>query len=244
MNIGYSFLLTTLSGFSTLLGMAVILFKFKNINKIIVSSLSFASGVMICVSILDLLPESLKLFNEDFNIFVSILLFLIFLIIGMITTLTINKLLPENDNLYKVGIISMLAIILHNIPEGILTLITSMVNKKLGLSLAFSLAMHNIPEGISISVPIYYSTKSKGKAFLYTFVSAISEPFGAVIAYLFLRNIVNSLFIGILFSLVTGIMIYISIFELIPQAKKYNENKLLYTFFVIGILFMLISLSI
>ena len=241
MDTSYSFLITTFAGLSTLIGTILIFFKFKNPNKIIVSSLSFASGIMFTISLLDLLSESLKLFNKKYTFLISLNLFLIFFILGVILSKLINKLVPEKDGLYKVGIISMIAIIIHNIPEGILTFVTSSVNKKLGLSLAFAIAMHNIPEGISISIPIYYSTKSFKKAFLYTFVSAISEPFGALIAYLFLQNLINNTFIAILLSIVSGIMIYISIFELLPQAKKYNEDKLLYLFFIIGVIFMTIN---
>ena len=92
----------------------------------------------------------------------------------------------NKENLYRVGIISMLAIILHNIPEGIATFISTTKDTSLGISLATSIAFHNIPEGISISIPIYYSTKSKTKAILYTFISALSEQIGAILTYLFL----------------------------------------------------------
>ena len=110
--------------------------------------------------------------------------------------MAVDKYLPEtkeNTKLYRVGIISMLAIILHNIPEGIATFMASSMDKTLGISLAIAIAMHNLPEGISIAVPIYYSTNKKSKAFIYTFISAISEPFGALIAFIFLKNFVNDI---------------------------------------------------
>ena len=147
----------------------------------------------------------------------------------------------KDKGLYKVGFISMIAIILHNIPEGIATFIATSSDITLGISLAIAIAMHNIPEGISISVPIYYSTNSRSKALLYTGVSALSEPFGAILAYLFLRNIMNDIILGILFSLIAGIMLQISFCELIPTASKYNYKKYFYLFFVIGIIFMLIK---
>lgn len=99
--------------------------------------------------------------------------------------------------------------------------------------------MHNIPEGISISIPIYYSTGSKKKAIMYTLISAISEPFGALIAFLFLKNIMNDIIMGILFSAIAGIMLQIGFCELIPTAKKYENKKILIVSFVIGIVFML-----
>ena len=97
-----------------------------------------------------------------------------------------------------------------------------------------------MPEGISIGIPIYYATGSKFKAFLYTFISALSEPFGALITYLFLYHFISDTILGLLFSFIAGIMLQISICELIPASKKYNLNKMHYVFFIIGILVMLI----
>lgn len=242
MDIAYSFFITSFAGLSTMIGTLIIFFKNKNQNKIITASLSFAAGVMICVSLLDLIPESIELLTHTFKNFVSIIIFMIFFCIGVITSMTIDRYMPESkqheSKLFRVGLISMLAIVIHNIPEGIATFMASNMDKSLGISLAVAIAMHNIPEGISITVPIYYSTKSKKKSFLYTFISAISEPFGALIAFLFLKNFVNDIFMGILFSLIAGIMIHISLYELLPTSKKYNEIKITILFFIIGIIFM------
>lgn len=138
----------------------------------------------------------------------------------------------------------MVGIIIHNIPEGILTYITYSIDQKLGITLGIAIALHNIPEGITIAVPIYYSTKSRLKVFIYSLISALAEPLGAVLSYVFLKNIINNMMIGIMLSLVSGIMIYISIFELVKEAKKYNEDKLLNLFFIIGFLFMFFILQI
>ncbi len=118
----------------------------------------------------------------------------------------------------------------------------SNMDKSLGISLAIAIAMHNIPEGISISVPIYYSTNKKSKSLLYTFISGISEPLGALLAFLFLQNFVNDIFMGLLFSFIAGIMTHISFYELLPTSRKYNENKLSSIFFIIGIVFMFINI--
>ena len=244
MNISYSFFLTIFAGFSTLIGSLLIFIKFKNIKKVIISSLSFASGVMMSISIFDLFPESIKLFKLNYNLFISILLFLIFFLLGSLIILFINKKTPKNNDLYRIGIISMVGIMLHNIPEGILTFISSSVDKKLGLSMAIAISMHNIPEGISISIPIYYSSKSKFNAIILCLISALSEVFGAFITYLFLYDYINDIFIAILLSIVCGIMSYISIFELIPEVLSYKNKKLFLIFFLIGVLFMLINLII
>lgn len=245
MNTSYSFLITSLAGLSTLLGTIVIFFSKKDSNKIIVSSLSFAAGVMLCVSLLDLVPESLELLTSKYSNVASILFFGIFLSIGVLVSMFIDRKMPDNNKsnskLFRVGIISMLAIILHNIPEGIATFMASSMNAKLGISLALAIAMHNIPEGISISVPIYYSTGSKKKSFLYTFISAISEPFGALIAFLFLRHFITDSFMGMLFAFIAGIMTHISLYELLPEAKSYNDKKRSSIFFIIGMVFMTIN---
>ena len=242
-SISMAFLLTTLAGFSTMLGVIPILFKIKNKDNIIISSLSFASGVMLCVSITDLIPESIIMLKNYFNGISVVLLSFVFIVLGIITSSLIDKYLPtkSNDNLYKVGIISMLAIILHNIPEGIITFISTTKDTSLGVSLATSIALHNIPEGISISIPIFYSTKSKFKALFYTFLSALSEPLGAIITYFFLLSYINNILLGLLFSFIECIMIQISLTELLKEAISYNKPILTKTFFLIGIIFMLLK---
>lgn len=243
-----AFVLTFIAGFSTMLGTIFIFIKSRNHDKIILSSLAFAAGVMITVSITDLVPESISLLNDNLKGTSTIIISFLSVILGVIISMLIDYYLPDKPSynvkdkgLYKVGFISMIAIILHNIPEGIATFIATSSDITLGISLAIAIAMHNIPEGISISVPIYYSTNSRSKALLYTGVSALSEPFGAILAYLFLRNIMNDIILGILFSLIAGIMLQISFCELIPTASKYNYKKYFYLFFVIGIIFMLIK---
>ena len=245
----FCFILTIFAGFSTLVGALAIFIKNKNQNKIILSSLAFASGVMITVSIIDLIPESIFLLVSNFSNINTILLCLLGIIFGIVLSMLIDYYLPDkpitiskDKSLFKVGIISMIAIILHNIPEGIATFVTSSNDIKLGISLAVAITMHNIPEGICISVPIYCSTGSKKKAFMYTFISAVSEPFGALITYLFLKNIINDIILGILFAVIAGIMLQISFCELLPTAKKYKNNKYLIIFFVLGMLFMLLNL--
>lgn len=238
-----SFLLTIIAGLSTLIGSIVIFLNKKNKDKIIISSLSFASAVMLFISITDLIPESYNMFKNLFRLFPLIILILININIGIILSFYIKKYIPENnnDNLYKVGLISMFAIIIHNMPEGMATFMASNTNISLGISLTIAIALHNIPEGISIAVPIYYSTNSKLKAILYTFLSGLSEVFGAIITYLFLKPFINDYIMGILFSVIAGIMMHISIFELLPTSLNYKNKKLTKIFFILGIIFVLFS---
>ncbi len=243
--INMAFLLTIIAGLSTLIGTIPIFIRIKNIDKFIAASLSFASGVMICVSITDLLPETINMLKKYYNGITVITLTFISLMIGI----TLSSFLEKNisttktkkHSLYKVGIISMIAIIMHNIPEGIATFITTTTHKSLGISLSLAIAFHNIPEGITIAIPIYYSTNNKTKAFTYTLISALSEPIGALLAYLFLLPYINNILLGIIFAIIAGLMIQISTKELLPTSINYNYTKTTKIFFIIGIIFMLLK---
>ena len=240
----YPFILTTLAGFATLLGTLPIFVKIKDKNKIISAACAFASGVMICVSIIDLVPESLRYLRINYNGTILIIISFISILIGIITSLFLEKIVDnvsDNNNLFKIGILSMIVIILHNIPEGIVTFIVSNKNIMLGVSICIAIALHNIPEGISIAVPIYYSTGSKFRAIFYTFISAMSELLGAIITSLFLAKYINDFILGLILSFTAGIMMQISFNKLLPTGNNYNQ-KLAKTFFIVGFIFMLISL--
>ena len=248
-NTVFAFVLTIIAGFSTMIGSLLIFIKKKNHDKIVISSLSFAAGVMITVSITDLVPESMVLLRSNLQDINIVLISFLSVILGIVISMLIDYYLPDNpskqvsnSSLFRVGLISMVAIILHNIPEGIATFVATKSDINLGITLAIAIAMHNIPEGISISIPIYYATKSKKTALLYTFISAMSEPFGALLAFIFLKNFINDVLLGILFSIIAGIMLQISFCELLPSVKKYKDNNLIkITFFIIGIIFMLLK---
>jgi len=237
------FLLTTIAGLSTMIGTLLIFVSKKKSDYIILGSLSFAAAVMMTVSFTDLIPESFSMLSLTFKTFPTILILLIFINIGIIISFTIDKYLPDtsSDGLYRVGLISMLAIILHNIPEGIATFMAGNTDLSLGITLTVAIALHNIPEGISISVPIYFATGSKFKALFYTFISGLSELVGAVITYLFLKPFINDSFMGCLFAVIAGIMLHISFYELIPTSLKYKKGSVTLFFFIVGVIFMLIS---
>lgn len=235
----YPFIISFLSGLSTLIGYFSIYIK-KDKNKIIKNSLALASGVMLCVSIIELIPEGIKLLNKSNDTYI---IGIISITIGMLLPIIINKVIKE-EGLYKLGIISSIAIIMHNIPEGIITYLTSVKSINLGINIALAIAMHNIPEGITIAVPIYYGTKNKKKAFKIVLISALSEPIGALLAHILLRKMITDKTIGIILLLVAGIMSYLSIVELLPKALKYKEKKKTIIFFIIGIIIMYLSVKI
>ncbi len=244
----YAFFLSFLAGLSTLLGTIPIFFKIKNKQRLIASALAFAAGVMICVSFTDLIPEANSLLQSIFKPFPAILFLLIFFSIGVIFSMLIDKFFPAkedhhitNQKLYHIGIVSMLAIILHNLPEGIATFLSTSENRSLGLALTLAIALHNIPEGISISIPVYYATGSKIRAFSYTLISGLSEPLGAIFAYLFLSPFINDFIMSILFCFIAGIMIHISVYELLKESKSYHYPFYTIFFFIFGFIFMLTS---
>jgi len=240
----YPLILTSLAGLATLIGIIPIFIKIKNKDYIIASACAFASGVMICISIFDLIPESIRYLSNNFNSFFVILLCFVFMIVGIILSMILDYYIDKiskNGTLFKVGILSMIAIILHNIPEGIVTFIVNNKNIMLGISMCIAIALHNIPEGISIAVPIYYSTKSKKKAILYTLLAGLSEPIGAILTGLFLVNYVNDIVLGLLFAFIAGVMIQISTGKLLPTGNGYNK-KMSLIFFILGFIVMLFSL--
>lgn len=243
-----AFVITTLAGLSTLIGMIPVLFPIKNKDKLITFALAFSAGVMLTVSLIDLIPESIHYLQVSNKIFPSILFCLIFITLGILFSSFIDKEMEDekkySSKLYKLGIISMLAIMMHNIPEGIATFISYQKNASLGLTLAISIALHNIPEGISIAIPIFYATKNKKKAFLYTFISALSEPLGAILAYLFLSKFVTPMIMGLLLSAIAGIMIHISCYELLPNAKNYRDQKTVIKAFLLGAFIMFLCIKV
>ncbi|WP_319203236.1 zinc transporter ZupT [uncultured Ilyobacter sp.] len=148
----------------------------------------------------------------------------------------------KSGSLYRMGIFSALAIGIHNFPEGLATFASAIKDPTLGVSIAVAIAIHNIPEGIAVSVPIYYATGDKKKAFFYSFLSGLSEPIGALVGYVLLFRYFNDFVFGILFAGVAGIMVFISLDELLPAAQRYGEHHLSIYGLVSGMAVMAVSL--
>ena len=144
----------------------------------------------------------------------------------------------SSNYLYRLGIVTVIALIFHNIPEGITTFLSSSHDLSLGVTLSLGIALHNIPEGISVAVPIYFATGNRKKAIVFTFISGFSEMIGAVLAYLFLAPFITNFVLGIILSMAAGIMIHISIYELLPSSFKYPLNAKVLLFFLIGFFVM------
>lgn len=238
-----AFLLTSLAGISTIIGFLFIYIK-KDKNSIIANSLGFATGVMATVSITDLIPNALLSIIKENSMSYTFIFIIMGFIVGIILSSIVDQKVEKSSKnglkLYKLGIITMLVIVLHNIPEGIVTFITANNNIKLGITLSIAIALHNIPEGISISIPIYYSTNSKFKAFIYTFISAISEPIGALLAYTFLSKYIGDTILGIIYAIIAGMMVNIAVNELYKEAISYNKKSAI-KYIIYGSILMIIN---
>lgn len=258
----FAFLLTLLAGLSTGIGSFIGLFSKKFNPKFLTISLGFSAGVMLYVSMIEIFQKAKKAlisgFGEQIGYAITVAsffggIFLIALIDKLIpsyenphefeTDIKIEK-LPDDDKskLLKMGLFTALAIAIHNFPEGIATFMSALTQKSLGISIAVAIAIHNIPEGLSVSAPIYYATKSKKKAFWLSFLSGLAEPLGAVVGYFLLRQILNDTTFGIVFASVSGIMVYISIDELLPAAEEYGEHHYTIGGVIVGMIVMAISL--
>lgn len=229
-------LLSAAAGFATLLGALIILITKKKSEKLVTVSLGFAAGVMISVSFTDLLPNANTMLAETVGEKWGVLLGVIFLAVGILLAAGLDHFVPHQEydeatgeaphnNLFRVGVVSTLAIGLHNFPEGIATFMAGYNDMALGVSIAVAIALHNIPEGISVAMPIYFATGSKKRAFQYTFLSGVAEPIGALLAFLILRPFIRPAVLGALFGIVTGIMLYIAIEELIPSSRQYGHDR-------------------
>lgn len=239
--ITFSFLITILAGFSTLFGI-IPCYLNKTRESIISKSLAFSSGVMLTISLFSLIPESIELLAKYNYIFIFLIVF-IFVVIGILFSSFIDQKIENmftNNKLYKLGLISVIALALHNIPEGITTFLSTNSNMSLGITLSIAIALHNIPEGISIAVPIFFATGSHKRAFFYTLLSGFSEFLGAVLAYLFIAKYMNNFILSLILGITAGIMIHISIYELLPNSLKYKNKKETVVTFLLGVLIMIL----
>ena len=154
----------------------------------------------------------------------------------------VPELAAKFKKLYRMGLFTALAIGIHNFPEGLATFVSALKDTRLGIAIAVAIAIHNIPEGVAVSIPIFYATGSRRKAFVYSFLSGVAEPAGAIIGYVIFFAFLNNVVFGILFAGVAGIMVFISFDELLPTAREYGEHHLSIYGLVAGMMVMALSL--
>lgn len=237
-------LLSFFAGLSTTLGSIIAFFVKKPSKSFLSFILGFSAGVMIMVSFVELLDkaiENIGLIFASIAFFVGIIL-IYFLDISIPHAYKSEKAEIKSKKLFRLGILVAIGIALHNFPEGFAVLAGSLSSIKTGILLAIAIAIHNIPEGISVSVPIYYATKSKRQAFLFSFLSGIFEPIGAIIGILILLPFLNELLISLSLAFVAGVMVYISFDELLPAAHQYGREHTAGLGVILGMLVMVVSL--
>lgn len=240
MNNLYPIIITSIAGLATVLGNILLFINIKYKDKLLSFSLGLSFIVMFLISLIELLPEGIKLVFYDFSISRIFISSLILLLIGYLIVIFIDKNIDNDDALYKVGVLSMISLLIHNIPEGIICAISSSTNIELGLKMSFIILIHNIPEGICICLPIYYATKSKAKAFLYTLISGAGEILGAIFTLVFLRKAINNYTLFIILIITAGIMITLSIKKILKEGLSFKK----YSYFILGIILGIIILII
>lgn len=258
----FAFGLTLFAGLSTGIGSALAFFAKRTNTKFLSISLGFSAGVMIYVSFVEIMVKArhelvLEL-GEKGGAWTTVAAFFG----GVLLIAIIDKMIPSMENpheikkmedfemskedkakkLMRMGMFTALAIAIHNFPEGLATFTAALTDPNLGIAIAVAIAIHNIPEGIAVSVPIYYATGSKKKAFWYSFLSGLAEPVGAMVGYLILMPFLSPVVFGVLFAGVAGIMVFISLDELLPAAREYGEHHLSIYGMVVGMMVMAISL--
>ena len=251
-----------IAGLSTGIGSLIALIAKHTNTKFLCASLGFSAGVMLYVSFMDIIPhakvELIDYFGEKTGMLSMVLAF--FGGVGLITL--IDLLIPLKNNphelqgvedmeekrgnksLHRAGILVALSLALHNFPEGIVTFTTAIYDISVAIPVIVAIAIHNIPEGIAVSVPIYHATGNRRKAFWLSLMSGLTEPLGALTAYLFLIPFWSSAMSGIIMSAVAGIMVYISLDELLPAAEKYGKHHISISGLIAGMAFMAASLFI
>lgn len=222
----FPLLLAFLAGISTVFGSLLsLVVKKKPKFCYLCVAFGFSAGVMIFISFTELLREAI----ENTTLLIAFLGFfsgiLLIYLIDVFIPHTYEEETVGKGKLKRTALLLTLGIAIHNFPEGIAVMFSSVSNTKLGILMAIAIALHNIPEGVAISLPILYTTKSRSKAFWYSFLSGIVEPIGAIVTYLFLYQFLNPFVLGIILSAVAGIMVFISFDELLPYVYKYKDSR-------------------
>lgn len=242
MNNFYPILITCIAGFATILGNILLFINVKYKEKLISFSLGLSFIIMLLISLIELISEGIKLIYNEFNLFTIFMYCLILLISGYVIVTLIDNKIDNNDTLYRVGILSMISLLIHNIPEGMICAITTSTNIELGLKMSFIIMVHNIPEGICICLPIYYATRSKLKAFIYTLISGVGELAGALITMLILKSYINNVLLSIILIITAGIMITLSLKKIFVEGISYKKYVWFFSGVVVGIIILYFTL--
>lgn len=214
-------------------------------DRMMAAALGFAAGIMITVALSDMLPHSGESFVAAFGAPLGALGLIGSILIGIGLTLIVDRMVPNHEDparsgggLHRIGLVTALAVCIHNFPEGIATFMSSYADLRLGLSMTLAVALHNIPEGMAVALPVYYATGSRSRAVGYALASGLSEPLGAILTYLLLRPYMNEIMLATLFGVIVGLMCTIAFDELIPTALSYKRPQAALAGVLTGVLVM------
>lgn len=262
-NLLIAFGLTLFAGLATGVGSALAFFTKRTNTKFLSLALGFSAGVMIYVSMIEIFVKAKDSLVKALGVVAGSWVNVGAFFAGMFLIAIIDKLVPASENphetrkveeidpeqaltsqrkLLRMGTLTALAIAVHNFPEGLATFTAALKDSSLGIAIAVAIAIHNIPEGIAVSIPVYFATGSRKKAFFLSFLSGLSEPLGAIIGYSILLFFFNDIVFGVLFAAVAGIMVFISLDELLPTAREYGDPHRSIYGLIAGMIVMAISL--
>lgn len=264
-----AFAVTLGAGLATGIGSTIAFFAKTTNKSFFAVSMGFSAGVMIYLSFAEILPKATQYVEDYVTATEAAGIAAGALIAGLVLMAVIDALVPSGANphentdvellgtsdtplqgvdevrnkaLLRMGVFVALAIAIHNFPEGLATFLLVLDDPQIGIALAIAVAMHNIPEGIAVSVPVYYATKSRLKAFRLSFLSGLAEPAGAVIGYLILAQFLNHFVLGIIFAMVAGVMVFLAIDTLLPTARNSARGHLTVYGVIAGMAVMAASL--
>lgn len=257
----FAFFLTILAGLSTGVGSCIVFIFRCTDRRFLSASLGFSAGVMIYVSMIEIFFKARDALVAQMGIRSGSWITAGAFFGGMLFAAMMDKLLPSIENsseiwgikerqgesvyakrLMRMGAVTALAIAVHNFPEGMATFVSALQGPGIALPIVVAVAIHNIPEGMAVSVPVYQATGSKWRAFLYSFLSGLAEPAGALLGWLILQPVMDDTVCGLLFGSVAGIMVFISFNELLPAAREYGEHHISMRGLILGMVTMAASL--
>jgi ZIP family zinc transporter len=260
-NFWIAFGLTLFAGLSTGIGSALAFFTRSTSTRFLSLSLGFSAGVMVYVSFVEILQKAKETFILELSEKTATWYTILSFFAGILVIAVIDRLIPSYENpheirrveemptngrkdpgLVRMGLFTALAIAIHNFPEGIATFMAGLSDTTVAVPIAVAIAIHNIPEGIAVSVPVSYGTGNRTKGFFLSFLSGLAEPVGALIAYFILRQFMGNILFGSVFAGVAGIMVFISIDELLPTARAYGLHHHSVYGFIAGMAVMALSL--
>ncbi|EGT5661582.1 zinc transporter ZupT [Cronobacter dublinensis] len=228
-------ILTLLAGGATFIGAVLGVLGQKPSNRLLAFSLGFAAGIMLLISLMEMLPAALN--EEGMSPVLGYGMF----IVGLLGYFALDRLLPHahpqdlvdphtahrhsRGSLRRTALLLTLGISLHNFPEGVATYVTASNNLELGFGIALAVALHNIPEGLAVAGPVYAATGSRRKAVIWAGVSGMAEILGGVLAWLILGTMVSPVVMAAIMAAVAGIMVALSVDELMPLAKEIDPHN-------------------